>query len=443
MSNITLGDKSYGTFDLRELVDIEQLQQIQDDFASETGLAMITVDSVGSPVTEASQFSEFCQFLRRDPKIRKLCYGCDAHGGFQSSLEGKPVIYQCHAGLVDFSVSITMGNQFLGAVLAGQVLLKHGQDELQRLFAVNDAWRGDAELEQLATRIKTVDMDKLHRAADAIVTLANDALRKRSLLLTARASTGPYLGRLPIYPPRNGDSTVLAPLLDGRSKPLPLIPIESAPRLDAAEFTSNLHSRNIAGNLELLGDYLDRLLPRWSQKMPRENLHDFEDVLIGVATSEGVQYGREMTVEVMSRRGNRRSAMNRYECQLHCERLLIRLHDLVEPKLAVKDRSIATLLNEIEKDPTAFLSVAKAASYLALSESHFSRLFKQHTGQSYITFVTNKRLERAKLMLTHTDKPVLRIATELDFQPLNYFSRTFKKHVGLTPSQYRQQRSAA
>lgn len=67
----------------------------------------------------------------------------------------------------------------------------------------------------------------------------------------------------------------------------------------------------------------------------------------------------------------------------------------------------------------------------------------QHTKQSYIHYVTGKRLERAKLMLTHTDKPVLRIATELDFQPVNYFSRTFKKHTGLTPSEYRQQRATS
>ena len=80
-----------------------------------------------------------------------------------------------------------------------------------------------------------------------------------------------------------------------------------------------------------------------------------------------------------------------------------------------------------------------AAAYLAWSESHFARQFKQQTKQSFIAYVTTKRLDRAKLMLAHTTKPVLRIADELDFQPLNYFSRTFKKHTGQTPTEYRQQ----
>ncbi|HOA27687.1 MAG TPA: PocR ligand-binding domain-containing protein, partial [Arachnia sp.] len=91
MSVISLDQQFHDNTDLRDLVDLEKLQRIQDEFAADTGLAMITVDSTGAPVTEASQFSQLCQFLRRDPAVRKLCHGCDAHGGFQSSLEGKPV----------------------------------------------------------------------------------------------------------------------------------------------------------------------------------------------------------------------------------------------------------------------------------------------------------------------------------------------------------------
>lgn len=44
---------------------------------------------------------------------------------------------------------------------------------------------------------------------------------------------------------------------------------------------------------------------------------------------------------------------------MHAEKLLILLHDLVEPKLEMNERSISTLLNEIEKDPTAYLSVRR------------------------------------------------------------------------------------
>lgn len=412
--------------DLRELVDLDRLQEIQDNFAAETGLAMITVDSTGSPVSQASQFSQLCQILRRDPKVRQLCFSCDAHGGFQSAIEGRPVIYQCHAGLVDFSVAITRGSQYLGAVMAGQVLLDKNQNRLnQMMIGVADQSHAE-EAKALAKELRVVALDELHHAAEAVVRLANDTLLGHDSRQLLRATAGPYLGRMASSTPRKTEAP-------------PLVPVETPTTcVDPAEIVENLHSRNLAGNLELVGAHLDWLIPRWSMKIPREHLVELEDVLIGIATSEGMQYGRDMTIEVMSKRKGRRTSMNRYEAQVHAERLLIVLHDLVEPKLALNERSISTLLNEIEKDPTAYLSVQKAASYLAWSESHFARQFKQQTNQSFIAYVTGKRLDRAKLMLAHTTKPVLRIANELDFQPLNYFSRTFKKHTGQTPTEYRQ-----
>lgn len=105
------------------LVDLDQLQRLQDQFSEATDLAIIAVDLKGTPVTVAHGFTPFCALMRMDPARRRLCYSCDAHGGLQAAIEGRPHIYRCHAGLVDFSVPITVGNQYVGAILCGQVQL--------------------------------------------------------------------------------------------------------------------------------------------------------------------------------------------------------------------------------------------------------------------------------------------------------------------------------
>lgn len=441
MSVVEVSDARLAAVDLRTLIDLEELQRIQDDLAADTGLAMITVDSMGTPVTRASEFSALCRFLRQDPEIRRRCFSCDAHGGFQSALEGKPFVYRCHAGLVDFSVGIMMGPHYLGAILAGQVLLTRGQGSLSKILATSDDLGDPAAVAELMDQVRVVELSKIESAADAIVTLANRRLSGQSATYHLPASTGPYLGRLKPLPPQDPTSDeVLAPLLAGKVKQLPLVPLQAlAPdeSLDAERIARNLHAADVGANLQLLSDYLDRLLPRWSQKLPPARLAEYEDVLIGLASGEGVHHGREVSQVVIRHRNRRRPDLNRYECQVYCEKLLILLHTLVEPELLPRQRTIATLLNEIEKDPTSFLTCGKAAEYLMWSESHFARRFKDKTGESFIHYVTAKRLERAKLMLIHTPKPVLRIATELGFQPANYFSRTFKKLVGVTPSEFR------
>ena len=427
--------------DLRTLIDVAELQRIQEEFAADTGLAMITVDSMGRPVTEASRFSALCRFLRRDPAIRAKCYTCDAHGGLQSAIEGRPVVYRCHAGLVDFSVSIMWGAQYLGAVMAGQVLLSEGQSHLQQIVEQSQVLE-DQEAARLYDQVAVVDLGKLQAAANEVVGLANAKLGS-TLGGSNFAVAGKVLGRLSSIPHSAGNPA-LAPLLAGTRKPLPLIPVESVGQRilpEAAVVADNVAKGDAAANLELLGDYLDRLLPRWSQKVDPRDLGEYEDMMIGIATSEAVQYGRDISQLVTRHRGRRRGPMNRYECQLYCERLLIRVHDLLEPVARGGERSLTTLLNEIEKNPSSFLTLRKASEYLMWSESHFARKFKERTGMSFIPYVTGKRLERAKFVLVHTDKPVLRIAAELDFAPLNYFSRTFKKHVGITPSEYRREHS--
>ena len=59
-------------------------------------------------------------------------------------------------------------------------------------------------------------------------------------------------------------------------------------------------------------------------------------------------------------------------------------------------------------------------------------------GTNFIVYVTDRRIEIAKDMLQNTDMPVINIACELSYNETNYFSKVFKKKVGLSPTEYRQ-----
>ena len=83
------------------------------------------------------------------------------------------------------------------------------------------------------------------------------------------------------------------------------------------------------------------------------------------------------------------------------------------------------------------LRVADAAGVCSFSASHFMRWFRQMTGQSFVAFLNEYRLNAAAEALQATDETVLTIASRCGFENLSYFNRAFKAHFGMTPRDYR------
>ncbi len=83
------------------------------------------------------------------------------------------------------------------------------------------------------------------------------------------------------------------------------------------------------------------------------------------------------------------------------------------------------------------LTVDQAASLMGYSNAHFMRIFKQETGQTFISFLTEYRLTAATYLLKETDEPVSVIAEQCGFDNLSYFIRTFRRRYGTSPRQFR------
>ncbi|HVM72049.1 MAG TPA: DNA-binding response regulator, partial [Anaerolineales bacterium] len=79
----------------------------------------------------------------------------------------------------------------------------------------------------------------------------------------------------------------------------------------------------------------------------------------------------------------------------------------------------------------------EVARYAGVSEGYLSRCFTQETGLSLIHYVARYRIQQAKQLLSSGDMPVTDIAMEVGFSDSNYFSRAFRREVGISPMAYR------
>lgn len=107
---------------LIDLIDLEALQRIQDGFSKYTGMAALTTDVRGVPLTKGSGFTRFCYELTRKSEIAcKNCERCDSEGAIRTLQRGKATAYVCHAGLMDFAAPILVEGEMIGSFIGGQV----------------------------------------------------------------------------------------------------------------------------------------------------------------------------------------------------------------------------------------------------------------------------------------------------------------------------------
>lgn len=95
------------------------------------------------------------------------------------------------------------------------------------------------------------------------------------------------------------------------------------------------------------------------------------------------------------------------------------------------------VVNLIESRLAEAISLDELAAEVCLSPYHFSRLFRRATGLSPHRYVVERRIQHAKAKLAEGKRPLVQIALEAGFGSQGNFNRTFRKHTGLTPGQFR------
>ncbi len=83
------------------------------------------------------------------------------------------------------------------------------------------------------------------------------------------------------------------------------------------------------------------------------------------------------------------------------------------------------------------LSRDDAANVACLSPSHFSRVVKQTFGQSFTELLARMRVEKARELLTCTEKSLIQVCLDCGFSDQSYFTKVFQRYTGHTPGEYR------
>ena len=92
----------------------------------------------------------------------------------------------------------------------------------------------------------------------------------------------------------------------------------------------------------------------------------------------------------------------------------------------------------MEENFSKDISLEDVSMKVDISSYYFSKLFKEETGRNFIEYLTELRMEEAKRLLKETDMSMKEICGMVGYSDPNYFSRSFKKYTGVTPTEARE-----
>ena len=107
------------------------------------------------------------------------------------------------------------------------------------------------------------------------------------------------------------------------------------------------------------------------------------------------------------------------------------------PRAALAPHRVNAVTAYIEEHLAESVGVRRLAQVVNMSPFHFARMFKGALGVPPHAYITNARMERAKLLLAESQLALREVATTVGYQTQAHFTGVFHNHVGVTPRTYR------
>lgn len=101
------------------------------------------------------------------------------------------------------------------------------------------------------------------------------------------------------------------------------------------------------------------------------------------------------------------------------------------------NRYVDSAVKYIDSNLAEELRVEQIANMLGIDRMYMRNLFVEHVGMSTMEYIMNARMERAKQLLENERMSVSEVATSVGYSDVLAFSKTFKKHIGVSPTEHR------
>jgi two-component system, response regulator YesN len=358
------------------------------------------------------------------------CSSVHRYGTYQAERFGGVYIYFCPRNMTHWAAPIRIDGITLGSLVGGPVLMIDPEEFLQEDVIAS-------------RRLKPECIEELRGACREIPYAGTARVRSLAEILKLNAQAlSQDLGRKILAI----GALIGAPDAAAGEDPLPGEPAgENAkaaagyPLAKERELLTCISKGDLEGSRKILNEILGLIFFYSNNNLEAIKLRVVELVVLlsraaidgGASTEEIIGLNNDYLMRI-------RESRSVYDLSASLSVILSRFVDCVFTLKSIKHADlIRKSIYFIRSQFSGSISLEKVAEYVHLSPSHFSRIFHEGVGESFVSYLTRIRIEKAKALLQAQSIPLAEIGARTGFKDQSYFTRVFKRSTGMSPGRYR------
>jgi len=415
-------------------IDLEKAKKCLDTYTRSTGVSSFIIDSTGENIYQASGklCSNFCQNVQCILNNPNICKSAHLYGSYQAERFGGKYIFFCPMGLVHWVSPLHSKTVSKCSLIGGPVLMVDPNEFLlDEILEKNISDKNKIkELKEHLVEIPIIKPEVVTSLSDLLFIVASHI---------TDTTPSPYLDALDYNNQQSSISQYIHYIktMGGDESPVKSYPLEKE-----KELLSRISIGDKPGAQRILNEILGHVFFSTGGDFELIKSRVLElIVLLSRAAMEGGADAEEvfgLNYQFISQIYNFKTIE---DISFWLSKILARFTDCVFNLANVKHADIIyKALEYINKNYMKKITLEDVASYVHLSPTYFSKLFKDETQYNFNTYLNNVRIEMGKKLLLDESIPIVDISNLIGFEDQSYFSKVFKKITGATPGKYRKSR---
>ncbi|MDK2811226.1 MAG: two-component system, response regulator YesN [Petroclostridium sp.] len=415
--------------------DLDRAKSCARIYSHSVGVECFIIDTYGNLLYDTNNDQSFCKFCRKVQGVlnrQQSCKNVHLYGSYQAERFGGKYVFFCPMGLVHWASPITSDGMMKGAILGGPALMVDPEE-----FLMDDIIRKNnieeeyvEQLRQYVDEVPIIQPDKVNSLAETLFIFAthisdvqpSQYLEEREYL-EQQSDISEYIHYIKTM--GGSESGLRSYPLEKEKELLSLISLGD--KAGSQKILNEIFGHiffSTGGNFEIIKARVLELVVLLS-RAALEGGADVEQIF-GLNYKYLNQIHAFKTVE---------------ELTFWLSKIMIRFTDCVFNLTDVKHVDVIyKAIDYVKRNYMKKITLEEVASHVYLSVSYFSKIFKDEMKCNFNVYLNNVRIEMSKKLLMDDSVSLVDISNLVGYEDQSYFSKVFKKIVGVSPGKFRESR---